>query len=521
MSDSAPPVCLLVHLAGSLRGKPIQVSGEELKIGTGPDVEVQLPYDLEPRSAPHHATLYRRGGTYEIRAVPGNHVWVNAEAVERLVLASGDVIELGRDGAVLRFRTYPPGARPSRTVGELFSDCMECATRGADSLPGRAGIAVRQLPRDLIMRSSLTVRAVLALLTVAAATSIWMLVGRTQDLETRLATLTTGVEVAGLLERSEAAGVDTASLTELLQPLAAGIASTERRLDSLQERIERPSHLIRRASRATLFIQGSFGFRDPKSGLDLKLVLGLDGRPLRDALGEPVLRLGGDGPPLESQYTGTGWVASGDGLVVTNRHVALPWEFDPSAKILIQRGLEPVMRRFVGFLPGKRTPFDVTLVAASDDGDVAVLRCSVGAEVPFLEMASADSAEPGDDVIVLGYPLGIRALMARAGPAFVEEVQRAGDLDFWNIAKRLGERGLIAPLATRGIVGQRTADYVTYDAETTHGGSGGPVIDTDGRVIAINAAILPEFGGSNLGVPADLAADLLKQIAATGVKRDP
>ena len=37
---------------------------------------------------------------------------------------------------------------------------------------------------------------------------------------------------------------------------------------------------------------------------------------------------------------------------------------------------------------------------------------------------------------------------------------------------------------------------------TTHGGSGGPVIGLDGRVVAVNSAIIPEFTGSNLGVPA-------------------
>jgi serine protease Do len=68
---------------------------------------------------------------------------------------------------------------------------------------------------------------------------------------------------------------------------------------------------------------------------------------------------------------------------------------------------------------------------------------------------------------------------------------------------------MIARLATAGVVGQITGGAVVYDAETTHGGSGGPVLSLDGRVVAINTAILPEFGGSNLGVPASEAFGLL------------
>ena len=59
------------------------------------------------------------------------------------------------------------------------------------------------------------------------------------------------------------------------------------------------------------------------------------------------------------------------------------------------------------------------------------------------------------------------------------------------------------------VVGQVTAGSVVYDAETTSGGSGGPVVSLRGEVVAVNMAILPEFGGSNLGVPAHRARALL------------
>ena len=55
---------------------------------------------------------------------------------------------------------------------------------------------------------------------------------------------------------------------------------------------------------------------------------------------------------------------------------------------------------------------------------------------------------------------------------------------------------------------------MVYDAETAQGGSGGPVLGLDGRVVAINAAILPEFSGSNLGVPVERAAPLLADSGA-------
>ena len=85
-----------------------------------------------------------------------------------------------------------------------------------------------------------------------------------------------------------------------------------------------------------------------------------------------------------------------------------------------------------------------------------------------------------------------------------------GPFDFWQIGRRLSDDRLIAPLATVGVVGQVTGGSVVYDAETTYGGSGGPVLNLDGRVLAVNAAILPQFGGSNMGVPAAEALRLLR-----------
>ena len=110
----------------------------------------------------------------------------------------------------------------------------------------------------------------------------------------------------------------------------------------------------------------------------------------------------------------------------------------------------------------------------------------------------------------MGYPTGLRALLAQTGARFIESLEAEGVTDFWTIAERLAMSEHIAPLSSRGIVGQATQATIVYDAETTHGGSGGPVLDATGQVVAINTAILPEYGGSNLGMPTKLLIELIE-----------
>ena len=131
-------------------------------------------------------------------------------------------------------------------------------------------------------------------------------------------------------------------------------------------------------------------------------------------------------------------------------------------------------------------------------------------ETPYVDFASEPPA-PGDAIIVMGYPLGLKALMARSDADFIRELQRDGVTGFFEQAGRIAEAGFMKPLATRGIVGQVTSASVVYDAETTSGGSGGPVLSVNGEVVAVNTAILPEFGGSNLGVPAAAALALIRR----------
>ena len=324
--------------------------------------------------------------------------------------------------------------------------------------------------------------------------------------------------ITGLLEQVEENALSMDALRAVRGGLESELSEAVERVEALEARSGAGQRLIAAAARSVVFLQGSYRFVDRDEGTPLRRVLGPNGRAVTDAQGNPMLSFSGTGPVLERLFTGTAFVATEDGLLLTNAHVAVPWQFDEPAKALVQRGLIPVMQRQIGYLPGIEAPFDVELVVTSDTADVAVLRCSgATGRVPPLPLGETP-AQPGEEVFVLGYPTGIRALLARTNEAFVDSLMRDPHPDFWTMARRLAEAGHIAPLATRGIVGQATLDRVVYDAETTHGGSGGPVLGLNGEVQAVNAEILTDFAGSNLGVPAARARRLLDQAIAQSTR---
>ncbi len=508
----SPHAPVVVHLSGAGESTTQVLSGSSWTIGTSDEAQIRVRGGHGSPAGELHATLSRSGDGYSLRAHPPHTVWVNGRTVEVQALSSGDLIEIGAEGPLLRFRLQPAGRAPFKTMRQAIADCWTSAARDAGSGLRRLGLFARTVVREVSSEISPLSRVVTLSLVALLVAAIVLLVVRGERLERRLESESRTVAgLEELLATSEGEAVSAAELEEIRRELESRIASTTERVDYLEERAGAAERTISEASRSVVFLQGSYGFRDPADGKPLRVAVDAEGRALRAADGNAAFTTEGEGPLVEALFTGTAFVATADGLLVTNRHVALPWEYDRDARTVVAQGLEPMMIRLIGYLSGLAEAFEIELALASDDADLAVLRAPAPTHGARPLAFDPTNAQVGEAVIVMGFPTGIQAMLARADPSFVEEISEAR-LGFWQIAERLAAAGQIGPLATRGIIGQATESTIVYDAETTSGGSGGPVLGLDGRVVAVTSAVLTQFGGSNLGVPASLAMELLERV---------
>ncbi|MEJ2548081.1 MAG: trypsin-like peptidase domain-containing protein [Gemmatimonadota bacterium] len=467
-------------------------------------MDVRFPAASAPAVAPHHAALRKsESGEYTLQVDPGETVFLNGVPVERHTLDSGDVLALGENGPILRFLLLRDAPTRHKTVSETWRDALDGALLGSASRPGRLWQFFRHLPKDLLTQTSPPVRVALAAVALMTLVSVVTMAVFGFRLERRIDEEGRRVRNVEARIREQGERIDDPALRARYDELAIALSD---RIEALEAMNEAGRTAVRNAEPAVVFLQGAYGWRSP-DGRTLRIVMGPGGRLLRGPGGGYITDLDARGPPWSSEFTGSGFLAGDDGLVVTNRHVARPWSVDEQAGQLEAQGLIPVLRLRV-YAPGAADPFDADFVSASGTSDLALLRAPglAGHAAPLPLAAVPPGA--GDEILVLGYPAGINALLARSGEVFVDSLRQSMP-DFWSVAEQLAAADLIRPLASRGIVGQVTSASVVYDAETTRGGSGGPVLSLDGEVVAVTYGVLEGFGGSNLGVPVDEVRKLI------------
>ena len=183
--------------------------------------------------------------------------------------------------------------------------------------------------------------------------------------------------------------------------------------------------------------------------------------------------------PQIEQGTGSGFVVSADGYILTNNHVVADAD------------------RVTVRLYDKRE-FSARVVGTDPATDVAVIKIDATG-LPTTSLGNSDSTRVGEWVLAIGNPMG-EAFTFTATAGIVS-------------AKGRLLRGL------EQVRGYSIQDFIQTDAAINPGNSGGPLLNVRGQVIGINSAIASETGtyvGYGFAIPINLVRTVMDQLVASG-----
>jgi len=174
---------------------------------------------------------------------------------------------------------------------------------------------------------------------------------------------------------------------------------------------------------------------------------------------------------FEPSGAGSGFVITPDGYILTNSHVAAG-----------AREMRAV------FMDGRRLA--ATLIGHDPSTDLAVLRVSASG-LPYTILIDSSGLRVGQLVIAMGNPLGFQSTVSTG------------------VVSSLGR-------ALRSQDGRLIENIIQHTAPLNPGNSGGPLLDTRGRVIGINTAIIAMAQGIGFAIPAGTARSVVPQLLARG-----
>lgn len=181
-----------------------------------------------------------------------------------------------------------------------------------------------------------------------------------------------------------------------------------------------------------------------------------------------------------SEASGSGFIVSEDGYIVTNDHVVSD---AANITVTLSNGDE----------------FPAILRGADPLNDVAVIKISPSYDLGSVEIGDSDSLREGEFVVAIGSPFRLQNTITLG---IVSALDRT--------------------LTSEG--GFRIEKVIQTDAAVNPGNSGGPLIDLDGEVIGINTAIVSTSGGSEgigFSIPINTVSRIYTEIIESGKVRRP
>jgi DNA-binding response OmpR family regulator/S1-C subfamily serine protease len=293
---------------------------------------------------------------------------------------------------------------------------------------------------------------------------------------------------------------------------------TNARLKRIEQEGDSAINLIREDVQSVCLLHISVAFRNQQNGQRLHYAgLNPQGEPLQDSEGNPVLTLGGNGPEVKVDIFGTGFPVGNAGRILTNRHVAEPWWNNDELSQMAGQGFLAEISSIHAYFPGDPRAFTGAIQEISKDADLAVMRIDIqDLKRPALSIDTAKgSTVTGEPIVLMGYATGLAGILARTDEETIKQILTHSGGDVSQVLAELARRDLIHPIITQGHIGDILPDKIVFDAQTTSGGSGGPLFDHRGKVIGVTYAVLKGFGGSNFGIPIRFSEPLLAPSSAS------
>lgn len=177
-------------------------------------------------------------------------------------------------------------------------------------------------------------------------------------------------------------------------------------------------------------------------------------------------------PPATIESLGSGFIFQPSGYILTNNHV-------------VQGATDITVTLTDGSV------YPAVIAGLDPDADLAVLKIDAGHPLPFLQFGNSAHMQVGDWVLAIGNPYG----MANTNTA-----------------------GIVSALH-RQIGDTKFDDFIQTDAAINKGNSGGPLLDMQGQVIGVNAAIYAPTGtsdGIGFSIPASMAGPVANALVRNG-----
>ncbi len=182
-----------------------------------------------------------------------------------------------------------------------------------------------------------------------------------------------------------------------------------------------------------------------------------------------------DDPDAVLTGLGSGVIVDPTGLIITNQHVVRG-----ASKVVVQMSDE--------------TEYSAVKIEGDTDSDIAILRIESSEPLPAVEVGNSDLLDIGDWVLAIGSPFKLDATVS------------AGIISAKDRKLKRVKRG----------------QMLQTDAAINPGNSGGPLIDLDGKVVAINTAIASRNGGNQgigFAIPINQAIWLARELDQHGKVR--